>query len=205
MDEGQPLDHPIKTFAMLLKGDANVGAANRLSTSYNFNHSRKENETFDVATYGASANGTEGDPARINVTEHQLLHDLRQQQAERVSLHLFARDAAAHGKRVEPRGGYGHRVRAELPVRQSVLHAAECRRADLAHAIEETTSRSSAARTPGRWAGEWMHTLNDQVFRGFFTGRYLFESVEGFLRYTSPAAAGGFGPQTVGLLQAAST
>ena len=45
--------------------------------------------------------------------------------------------------------------------------------------------------------GEWMHTLNDQVFRGFFTGRYLFESVEGFLRYTSPAAPGGFGPQTV--------
>ena len=35
--------------------------------SYNFNHSRKENETFDVATYGTSANGIEGDPARINV------------------------------------------------------------------------------------------------------------------------------------------
>ena len=27
--------------------------------------------------------------------------------------------------------------------------------------------------------GEWMHTLNDQVFRGFFTGRYLFDSVSG--------------------------
>ena len=26
--------------------------------------------------------------------------------------------------------------------------------------------------------GEWMHTLNDQVFRGFFTGRYLFDSVD---------------------------
>ena len=29
--------------------------------------------------------------------------------------------------------------------------------------------------------GEWMHTLNDQVFRGFFTGRYIFDSVSGFL------------------------
>ena len=46
--------------------------------------------------------------------------------------------------------------------------------------------------------GEWMHTLNDQVFRGFFTGRYLFDSVPGFLRYASPAANGGFGPRTVG-------
>ena len=43
-----------------------------------------------------------------------------------------------------------------------------------------------------------MHTLNDQVFRGFFTGRYIFTASPGFLRYASPAAAGGFGPQTVG-------
>ena len=43
-----------------------------------------------------------------------------------------------------------------------------------------------------------MHTLNDQVFRGFFTGRYLFDSVSSFLRYASPAAAGGFGPSTIG-------
>ena len=43
-----------------------------------------------------------------------------------------------------------------------------------------------------------MHTLNDQVFRGFFTGRYIFDSVTGFLRYASPAASGGFGPRTVG-------
>src|SRR3989475_2483140 len=43
--------------------------------------------------------------------------------------------------------------------------------------------------------GEWVHTLNDQVFRGFFTGRYIFDSVTGFLRYASPASLGaGFGP-----------
>ena len=46
--------------------------------------------------------------------------------------------------------------------------------------------------------GEWLHTLNDQVFRGFFTGRYIFDSVTGFLRYASPEAPGGFGPRTVG-------
>src|SRR5205823_3835958 len=46
--------------------------------------------------------------------------------------------------------------------------------------------------------GEWLHTKNTQVFRGFFEGRYLFDSVPGFLRYASPAAAGGFGPNTVG-------
>src|SRR6185436_3704527 len=46
-----------------------------------------------------------------------------------------------------------------------------------------------------KFGGEWIHTLNDQVFRGFFQGRYLFDSVNGFLRYASPASLGaGFGP-----------
>jgi hypothetical protein len=45
---------------------------------------------------------------------------------------------------------------------------------------------------------EWLHTNNFQVFRGFFQGRYLFDSVAGFLRYASAPAAGGFGPFTVG-------
>ena len=35
--------------------------------------------------------------------------------------------------------------------------------------------------------GEWQHTNNAQVFRGFFEGRYIFDSVVGFLRYASPA------------------
>src|SRR5205085_8075364 len=48
-----------------------------------------------------------------------------------------------------------------------------------------------------KFGGEWLHTLNDQVFRGFFTGRYIFDSVTGFLRYASPAAAGGFGPRAL--------
>ena len=45
---------------------------------------------------------------------------------------------------------------------------------------------------------EWLHTNNYQIFRGFFKGRYLFDSVTGFLRYTSPAAPAAIGPQTVG-------
>ncbi len=44
--------------------------------------------------------------------------------------------------------------------------------------------------------GEWLHSVNSQVFRGFFNGRYIFDSVTGFLRYASPAAPGGFGPAT---------
>jgi hypothetical protein len=67
MDESRPLEHPVQTIAALAKFDALLGNNNNVSGSWNFNHSRKENETFDVATYGTSANGIEGDPARINV------------------------------------------------------------------------------------------------------------------------------------------
>src|SRR6266849_967173 len=48
-----------------------------------------------------------------------------------------------------------------------------------------------------KFGGEWLHTSNVQVFRGFSEGRYLFDSVTGFLRYASPRAPGGYGPNTV--------
>ena len=51
-----------------------------------------------------------------------------------------------------------------------------------------------AGRHTVKAGGEWIHTNNFQVFRGFFEGRYIFDSVSGFLRYASPAAPGGFGP-----------
>src|SRR5258705_11617910 len=44
-----------------------------------------------------------------------------------------------------------------------------------------------------KFGGEWIHSRNSQIFRGFFTGRYIFDSVDAFLHY---ATAGGpcFGP-----------
>src|SRR5258708_2968746 len=46
-----------------------------------------------------------------------------------------------------------------------------------------------------KFGGEWIHTRNSQIFRGFFAGRYIFDSVTGFLHYASPASKGtGFGP-----------
>src|SRR5207249_431369 len=65
-DEGQPVTHSINNNAVLAKIDTNLKPANNLSASYNFDYSKNQNQTFDVATYGNSANGTEG-PAKINV------------------------------------------------------------------------------------------------------------------------------------------
>jgi hypothetical protein len=44
-----------------------------------------------------------------------------------------------------------------------------------------------------KFGGEWIHSRNSQIFRGFFTGRYIFDSVTGFLHYAT-AGGTGFGP-----------
>jgi carboxypeptidase family protein/TonB-dependent receptor-like protein len=197
MNEGVPINHPIKSFALLVKGDGNVGSASRLSTSYNFTHSRKENETFDVATYGPSANGTEGDPAHINVLNTNFFTTFANDKLNEFHF-TYSREtrprtanqsnlAADTGMGFSPSFRFGNPFFLEPNVDELIWRTQ----------IKDNLSILRGAHT-WKFGGEWMHTLNDQVFRGFFTGRYLFDSVEGFLRYTSPAAAGGFGPRTMG-------
>src|ERR1044071_2662105 len=64
-EEGLPVDRSIRNSAILGKVDWDLTPNNRLTISHNFDYSRNENQTFDVATYGNSANGTEG-PSKIN-------------------------------------------------------------------------------------------------------------------------------------------
>ena len=59
-----------------------------------------ENQTFDVATYGTSANGTEGDPSKINLAQRQPVHArCRATRLNEFHLTLLARDPAAHRRR----------------------------------------------------------------------------------------------------------
>jgi hypothetical protein len=196
-DESLPIEHPIETLAMLLKGDVTVSPNNRLTLSYNFNHSRKENETFDVATYGSSANGIEGDPARINVLNANWFSTLS---ASRLNEFHFTYSREARPRRA---------VRSNLAADTGMGFAPSFRFGNpffLQPNVDELVWRSQVKNNLSwitgshtiKVGGEWIHTLNDQIFRGFFTGRYLFDSVSGFLRYASPAAPGGFGPSTVG-------
>ena len=196
-DEAQPLQHPIKTAALLVKGDWNLSAATRLSVSYNFNHSRKENETFDVASYGSSANGTEGDPARINLLNGNLFTTL--------ASNMLNEAHATYSRETRPRTANPSALLADT----GIGFAPSFRFGNpffLQPNVDELIWRSQLkdnlsvvwGRHTMKVGGEWMHTLNDQVFRGFFTGRYLFDSVTGFLRYASAPAPGGFGPNAIG-------
>jgi hypothetical protein len=150
-----------------------------------------------VATYGSSANGIEGDPAHINVANvnwFTTLSSTRLNEAHfTYSRETRPRTAAASNLKADTGIGFSPSFRFGNPFFLQPNVDELIWRAQLKDNLTLVYGTHTI-----KAGGEWMHTLNDQVFRGFFTGRYLFDSVTGFLRYTSPAAPGGFGPNTVG-------
>ncbi|HTM26941.1 MAG TPA: carboxypeptidase regulatory-like domain-containing protein [Vicinamibacterales bacterium] len=195
-EEGLPVKHSISNNAALAKADWSITPANNLSASYNFDYSRNTNQTFDVATYGDSANGIEG-PAKIHVANVNLFTTLS---ATRLNELHFTYSREARPRAAVPSSvpadtamGFGTTFRFGNPFFLNPTVDELVKRTQ----VKDNFSVVSGHHTV-KAGGEWEHTRNAQVFRGFFEGRYIFDSVAGFLRYASPAAAGGFGPFTVG-------
>jgi hypothetical protein len=197
-NEGLPIDHSIRNYAFLGKLDVNLTRNNKLGVSYNFDHSKNLNQTFDVPTYGTSANGTEG-PSKINVLNFNLFSTL--------SSNMVNEAHFTYGREERPRSATPSNILADTAMGFGGPNSPTFRFGNpffLEPTIDEliwrTHIRDSVSVVRGthnfKFGGEWLHTLNDQVFRGFFTGRYIFDSVVGFLRYASPAAANGYGPST---------
>jgi len=195
-DEGQPVKHTINNNAFLAKGDLLVSPANNLSASYNFNYSKNANQTFDVPTYGSSANGTEG-PSKINVLNLNLFSTLSSNRLN--EFHI------TYSRENRPRSATPSNVPADTAMGSDTVFRFG-NPFFLAPNVDELMQRIQLKNNYSilsghhtfKAGGEWVHSNNVQVFRGFFEGRYLFDSVTGFLRYSSPAAPGGFGPFTVG-------
>jgi hypothetical protein len=196
-EEGQPVRRPVHNTAILGKWDWQITPANDLALSYNFNRSNKINETFDVETYGNSANGVEG-PSRIQVVNLNLFSTL--------SPTLLNEGHFTYSREARPRSA----VRSNVPADTAMGFATTFRFGNpffLQPDIDELFWRTQIRDTLSLVSGshtiksglEWIHSRNTQVFRGFFTARYIFDSVTGFLRYASPASLGtGFGPNIKG-------
>jgi hypothetical protein len=195
-EEGQPIDHTINNTAVLGKIDWVLNPNNNLTVSWNFDHSKNENQTFDVATYGNSANGIEG-PSKINVGNLNLFSTVA---ANKVNeFHV------TYSREERPRSA----VTSNVPADTAMGFATTFRfghpfflNPDIDELITRWQFKDNFTIVKGKHTikvgGEWLHTNNTQVFRGFFEGRFIFDSVSGFLRYASPAGPGGYGPGTVG-------
>jgi len=194
-EEALPVDHPVENYALLSKVDWDLNSANKLAVSYNFDYSKNTNQTFDVATYGNSANGIEG-PSKINVINVNLFTTVSPSKVNEAHF--------SYSRELRPRST----VQSNVPADTGIGFSPSFRFGFpffLQPNVDELLWRSHAkdnfswisGNHTVKFGGEWIHTLNDQTFRGFFTGRYLFDSATGFLRYASPQAAGGFGPSVL--------
>lgn len=195
-EEGLPIAHKINNQAFFSKGSFKLNDANQLDVSYNFDHSKNTNQTFDVPTYGNSANGIEG-PSKINVVRVNLFSTVSPTKLNEAHF--------SYSRELRPRSA----IPSNVPADTAMGFATTFRFGNpffLGPNVDEllwrTQVKDNFSIITGnhtiKIGGDWLHTMNDQVFRGFFNGRYIFDSVAGFLRYASPAAAGGFGPSTVG-------
>ncbi len=193
-NEGLPIKRTVNNLALLGKVDWDITDKNKFSASYNFDHSKNENQTFDVPTYGTSANGTEG-PSKINVFNSNLYTTFSPTKLNEFHF-TYSREErpriAITPTNIPPDTamGFGTTFRFGNPF---FLHP------NVDELFWRTQLRDSFSIVSGahtiKFGGDWMHSVNTQVFRGFFQGRYIFDSVTGFLRYASPASLGaGFGP-----------
>ncbi len=194
-EEGNPVDHMIDNTAILGKVDAVINPSNNLSASYNFDYSKNDNQTFDVATYGNSANGIEG-PSKIGVLNLNFFTTL--------SASKFNEFHVTYARELRPRNAVESNVPPDTGMGDPAFRFGNpyFLHPSLDELLWRTQIKDNLSIVAGRHTfkvgGEWLHTVNDQVFRGFFNGRYLFPTVSGFLRYASPAGPGGFGPNAVG-------
>src|SRR6266478_2070122 len=192
-DEGVPVEHSIRNAAVFGHVDYNLNSKNQIFGSYNFDWSKNPNETFDVPTYGTSANGIEG-PSKIQAVSTNWFSTLSNSMLNEAHF-TYAREArprlATNANSVPDTAmGFATSFRFGQPF-------------FLEPAVDElfyrTDIRDNFSIVKGKhtwkFGGEWIHSRNSQIFRGFFTGRYIFDSVTGFLHYASPASNGvGFGP-----------
>jgi outer membrane receptor protein involved in Fe transport len=195
-DDSKPVNHLVRNGSGFGRVDYNINAKNQVFGSYSYDWSKNTNQTFDVPTYGSTANGIEG-PGKIQVANGNWYSTISSNKLNEAhftySRENRPRNAADKNSVPDTAMGFGTTFRFGQPF-------------FLEPAVDEifwrTDIRDSFSLIKGKhtfkFGGEWIHSRNSQVFRGFFTGRYIFDSVSGFLHYASPASMGnGFGPGTV--------
>jgi hypothetical protein len=194
-DEGQPVDHVVHNGAFFSRMDYAINQKNLFFVSYNFDYSRNPNQTFDVSTYGPSANGIEG-PAHVQTLNFNLVSTLsaRQLNEAHITYGHETRPRSAIDSNAVPDTGMGFfpSFRFGQPFFLGPGASETFYHLD----FKDNFSRIVGKHTI-KVGAEDLYSHNVQVFDGFALGRYIFGSTTGFLHYASAAATGnGYGPTT---------
>ncbi len=191
-DENGPIDRTNDARVLLGKVDYQLNPANLFTVRYSYTWSRQENGTFDVNSWGRSANGTE--PDHSNAVSGSLLTALSGNRLNEFRFQVAREDRPRpyEGPNITGQSrpfpdtafDFGSSYRFGLPFFLPVDYY------DTRFQITNNFSLITGSHTI-KVGGELNRVNSVQTFRGFGNGRYVFGSTQGFLNYVS------FGPRYV--------
>jgi hypothetical protein len=195
-DESKPVDHVVHNGAFFGRMDYTINPKNQFFASYNFDYSKNPNQTFDVATYGTTANGTEG-PSHVQTANFNLVSTIsstRLNEAHVTYGHETRPRSAINSTAVPDTGiGFFPSFRFGQPFFLGPGASETFYHLDFKDNFSLILHKHTL-----KMGAEELYSHNVQIFDGFALGRYIFGDTAGFLHYASPASLGnGYGPNAV--------
>jgi len=185
-DDFGPIERTNDAKALMAKLDVNLNENHRLSLKYNFTWSQQRNGTFDVDTWGRSANGLEKD--KSNAVNGQLSSQLGDRLSNEFRFQFSREDRPRpYDGPINPNTG--------RPFPDSGAEFADGFRWGMPFflPIEDFDDRIQILNNTSYLSGnhlfkfgvEWNRTRTKQTFIGFGNGRFIFSSVDGFINYVT--------------------
>jgi len=187
-NDGAPVNHAIRNGAAFGRIDYNLNAKNQIFGSYNYDYSKNSNQTFDVPAYGTTANGIEG-PSKIQAINTNWFSTISGTKLNEAHF-TYAREN-------RPRNATDPTSVPDANIGSASSPTAFAFRFGQPFFLEPTINevfwrtdvRDNFTVIRGKHTikagGEWVHSNNTQVFRGFFKGLYFFDNAVGFMHYVS--------------------
>jgi Carboxypeptidase regulatory-like domain/TonB dependent receptor/TonB-dependent Receptor Plug Domain len=185
-NENGPISRRNDGFATLGKIDWYISDKNLFTARYNYHHSKQPNGTFDVEQWGRSANATEIDFAnsfstQLNTTlTASTLNELRFQWSREDRPRYYNGPTLPGQSRPFPDTGidFAGQYRFGLPFFIPVEDH------DTRVQMNDNVSLIRGAHNI-KFGAEVNRTSTTQIFVGFANGRYIFDSVQGFMNYVN--------------------
>ena len=190
--DGAPINHAIRNGAVFGRIDYNLNSKNQIFGSYNFDYSKNSNQTFDVPAYGTTSNGIEG-PSKIQAINTNWFSTISSSKLNEAHF-TYAREN-------RPRNAVDPTAVPDTNIGSANSPTAFAFRFGQPFFLEPTIDevfwrtdvRDNFTVINGKHTikagGEWIHSNNTQVFRGFFKGLYFFDNAVGFMHYVTDGPA----------------
>lgn len=182
--ENLPIERTNDARVLLAKADWDVTAKNLATLRYNYTWSEQKNGTFDVDSWGRSANANEKDDsnaftgALVSTITNNLLNEFRFQSAKEDRPRPYNGPNITGQNRPLPDTAFdfGRSYRFGEPFFIPVDYY------DTRIQLNDNVSFIRGAHS-FKVGGEFNRVNSVQTFRGFANGRYIFDSTSGFLNY----------------------